>query len=63
MEQEATDELVCCQGHGLLSLFSRKAIVLVPERDTSVVERDEPVIGDGDPVGVARQIGQHGLRA
>jgi hypothetical protein len=34
-------------------------VVLVAKRDAGVVGGDEPAVGDGDPVGVARQIGQH----
>src|ERR1700676_528501 len=37
------------------------AVVLVPEGDAMLVERDQPAIGDGDAVGVARQIGEHRL--
>jgi len=36
-------------------------IILVLEGDTLLVGRDQPPIGDCDPVGVARQIPQHFL--
>jgi hypothetical protein len=34
-------------------------IVLPPERDRVVGDRNEPVIGDGDAVGVSREVVQH----
>ena len=37
------------------------AIVLVAEGHARLVERDQSAVGDGDAVGVARQVGQHGL--
>ncbi len=36
-------------------------IILVPEGDAIIVERDEPVVGDGDAGGVAREISEHRL--
>jgi hypothetical protein len=33
----------------------------VPEGDAVLVEGDEPAVGDGDAVGVARQISEHRL--
>jgi hypothetical protein len=36
------------------------AVVLVPEGDAVPVERDQPAVGDGDAVGVARQIAMQG---
>src|ERR1700680_4177953 len=36
---------------------------LPAERYATVIGGDEPAIGDGDPMGVARQIGQHGPRS
>ena len=35
------------------------AVVLPAERDAVVVGRDQTAIGDGDAVGVAREIAQH----
>jgi len=37
------------------------AIVLPSEGDAGAVAGDQPAVGDGDAVGIARQIGQHGL--
>ena len=39
------------------------AVVLVAEGDAGLVERDQPPVRDGDAVGVAREIGEHGLGA
>jgi hypothetical protein len=56
VDEEAADELGCGEGHDLVAGAAVGAIVLVAEGDASVVERDQPAVGDGDAVGVARQI-------
>ena len=63
MEQEAADELVRCERHDSLPLRTIAAVVLVAEGDAGLVERNQTVIRDGDPVGVAREIGEDGLGA
>ena len=57
MEQEAADELDRIEVHDA-------AAVVVPgvppaEAHLSVLEAEEPSVGDGDPVGVAGQVLQH----
>ena len=49
--------------HGALAVGIVAAVVLVAERDTGLIERDEPTVRDGDAVGVSGQIGEHRLRA
>jgi len=61
VQQEPTDELVCDERHHLLAVATAVAIILVSERDASLIEPKQPAVGDGDPMGIARQIGQHGL--
>ncbi len=61
VHQEAADELVGGQRHRLVSARSVDAVVLVSEGDPALVGFDEAVVGDGDAVGVARQIGEDGL--
>src|ERR1700679_2173421 len=63
MEQEAADELVRRERHDALPLWTIAAVVFVAEGDAGLVERDQTPIRDGDPMGVAREIGEHGLRA
>jgi Phage integrase family len=63
VHQEAPDELVRRERHGFPAARTFDAIVLPAERHATVNGGDEPAIGDGDAVGVARQIGQHGLRS
>jgi hypothetical protein len=58
MEQEATDELV----GGLLPVCAVATIILVAEGDAALVEGDQTAVRDGDPVGVAGEIGQHRFR-
>ena len=61
VDEEAADELTGCQGHDLVSRAAVGAIVLVLEGDAVLVERNQPAVGDGDAVGIARQIGEHRL--
>jgi hypothetical protein len=62
MDQKPADELVGSKRHPLASIVAFASVVLPPEGDAMVVERDQAAVGDGDAVGVAREIGQHGLR-
>ena len=61
VHQEPPDELMRGDGHDLVAHRAVCAIILVPEGDTSVVAGDQPAVGDGDAVGVGRQIGEHRL--
>jgi hypothetical protein len=62
VDQETADELVGEEGHDLLPVSASAAVILVAERDLIAVEGDEAAVGDGDPVGIAREIGEHRLR-
>ncbi len=44
--EEAADELIGCKGHELVSCAAAGAIVLVPEGDAVLVERNQPAVGD-----------------
>ena len=61
MDQEAANELVGAKRHDLGAFRSVGAIVFPFERDAAGIKRDEPVVGDGDAVGVKRQIAQDRL--
>ncbi len=63
MDEEAADELVGRERHGLLSFTPLGAIVLPLEGHAGIVERDQAAVGDGDTMGVAREIRQYGLRS
>lgn len=60
VQQEAADELVRCQEHGLG--LAMVAVILPAEPDLLAIEVSEPAIGDGHAVGVAAEIGQNLLR-
>ena len=49
--------------HGLEPVAAFDPVVLPFEGDARLVERDEPGVGDRDAMGVAREIGEHGLRS
>src|SRR5215467_9075870 len=63
VNEEAADELVCGEHHALVSIAALDAIVLPLEGDALLVEGNQAAVGDGNTMGVARQIGQHCLRA
>ena len=54
VDEEATDELARGERHDLVAGAAVGSIVLVFEGDALLVERDQPAVGDGDAVGVAR---------
>jgi hypothetical protein len=62
VEQKTPDELARIERHDLVAFGAVAAIILGAEGDTPV-EGDQPRVGDRDAVGIARQIGQHSLRA
>ncbi len=57
VEQEAPDELVRLQTHGLYGTVV--AIVLPGEPDMFVVAGLDAAVGDGDAMGVAAEIGEN----
>lgn len=59
MQHEAADELIRGQCHDLLLMRGIPAVILIPERHASFIERQETAVRDGDTVGIARQVGQH----
>jgi len=61
VNEEAAGELVGCKRHLLASIAALDAIILPLEGDASLVKGDQAAVGDGDAVGVARQIDQHRL--
>ena len=63
VDEEAAYELVGGECHHLRALLLVGAVILPFESDRGIVERDETAVADGDTVGVARQVGQHRLRA
>src|ERR1700731_2055528 len=63
MDEEAADELVGREPHDLLPRVAIDAVILVLERDAGAAASKQAAVGDGDAVGIARQIGQHGLGA
>jgi hypothetical protein len=50
MQEESAEELRCRKGH--LPLFAPMGVVLPAEGDPLSIEGQEPVVGDGDPMGV-----------
>ena len=57
VQQEPPDELVRGKAHHLC--LAPPAVVLPAEGDVGVRHRDQPGVGDRDPMGVAAKIGQH----
>ncbi len=57
VQQETADELGSIERYA----FLRCAVSVVPpaEGDAAMIEGNQAAIGDGDPVGVAAQIGKH----
>jgi len=61
MEQEAAQELIDRESHP--SLLVAMSGISPAESHATVVESDEPVVGDGNPVGVVAEITQGMFRA
>jgi hypothetical protein len=61
MQQEAPDELLGIQSHGLGAAVM--LVVFVLKRDSAIFQRDQSVVGDGDSMRVTAQISEHLLGA
>ena len=61
MDEEAADELVGGQGHGLVAITSFAAIVLPLKGDTVCVAGDEAAVGDRHSMGISRQVSEYGF--
>ena len=61
VDQEPTDELWGRERHGGVTSCAFKAVIFDAEGDTALIETDQAAVGNGDPMGVARQVCQHGL--
>src|SRR5947199_8378939 len=63
VDEEAADELEGPECHLLISIAALGAVVLPLESDALLVAGDQAAVGDGDAVGVTRQVGQLRLRS
>ncbi len=61
VQQEAAHELFGSQSHGLVARPAVSPVVLPAESHAAIITGEEPAVGDGDPVGVTREIGENGL--
>jgi hypothetical protein len=61
MQQEAPNELLGRQRH--FTFLTVVSVIFPAEGDLTILQGDEPVIGDGHAMGVTRQIMQHMLGA
>ncbi len=61
VDQEPADELIGLQGHGLVPAGTIDAVIFDVESDMICVEPDQAIVGDGNPMGITRQICQHGF--
>src|SRR2546427_11400579 len=57
MEEEATEEFVAIEVHDLDAVAV--GVVAPAEADTVIGDGDEPLVGDGDTVRVAAEIGEY----
>ena len=61
MDKKAPDKLGYGQGHGLVAMTPLGTIVFPLKGNTVFIAGNEPAVADGDPMGVARQLDEHGL--
>src|SRR5215468_391004 len=61
MNQKATNELVGIERHKLVTSDALGAVILPFESHAPAVKGDEPAVGNGDPVRVAGQVGEHSI--
>ena len=61
VDQKAADELVGIEPHKLVASVELGPVILPFESDALAVEGNEPAVGNGDPVSVAGQVGEHSV--
>jgi len=59
MDQEPADELSRFQRHGFVPTGTGDAVIFDAENDVIGIGPDQATVGDGDTVGVSRQVCQH----
>ena len=62
VQQEAAHELLDRERHRLVAAAALGAVILELKGDPLRIDADQAAVGDGHPVGVAREVGQHRLR-
>ena len=54
MKKEPSDKLTCLQRHGLLTVV---VCIISPEkRNSAVLDSEDAVVADGDPVGISAEV-------
>ncbi len=61
VDEEAPDELMGRERHGLVAAGPVDPVVLDPEGDAVGTGPDQAAVGDGDAVGIAAELGEHRL--
>ncbi len=61
VDQKAADELAGLRWSWSSAVRGLGAIVLPFEGDAAAIERKQPAVGNGDAMGIARQIGEYRL--
>ena len=61
VKKETADELVGIERHDTVTGRSVAPVIFPFEADTVAIEGNEAGIGDGDAMGVAGEIGEHGI--
>jgi len=61
MQEKTPNELVNRQRHGFVTIRPFGTIVLPLEGDTAFIAGHEPAVADGDPMGVASEVSEHGF--
>ena len=59
MKEEPSDELIGFEGHGLL--FIPIGVVPPAEGDITILDLEDTIIADSDPVGISAQVLKHTL--
>jgi len=58
VQEEAPHELLRCESQGLVASAALHPVILPAESDAALVMGDQATVGDGDPMGVAGEIGE-----
>lgn len=58
VQEKAPHELLRGEGHGLVACAALHPVVLPAEGDAALIMGDQAAVGDGDPMGVAGEIGE-----
>lgn len=63
VQKKVPNELVRAKAHDLLAIATIATVILPSKGNMAIIDLDDAAVGDGNPMSVAADIGEHLIRA